>query len=68
MRKFFAWVFLLIGIFCLVAPQSLMGLRELKFLYKTSFAGEVILGMVLTCVSYYLFDFRVKVPEEGGKH
>lgn len=68
MRKLFAWIFLLPGIFCLVAPQSLMGLRELRFLHKTSFAGEVILGLVLTCIAYYLFDFQVKPPEEVKKH
>jgi len=35
------------GVVCLVAPQTPMRLTELKFLYKTAFAGEVILGMLL---------------------
>jgi hypothetical protein len=42
-----AWFLFVIGLFFLVAPQTPMRLTELKFLYKTAFAGEVILGMLL---------------------
>jgi len=65
-----AWSLFAIGLFCLVAPQTPMGLSELKFLYKTAFAGEVILDMLLMCIAYYLIRFQVSMPGEkdSDKH
>ena len=67
MRKIFGWIFLAAGIFCLVAPQSLMGLNELKFLYTTSFAGEAMVGMLFLCIAYYLIGFHVNISEKYKK-
>ena len=65
-----AWFLFVIGLFCLVAPQTPMRLTELKFLYKTAFAGEVILGMLLMRIAYYLIRFPVSLPDgkDGDKH
>jgi hypothetical protein len=44
-----------------------MGLTELKFLYKTAFAGEVIPGMLRTGIAYYLIRFRLACLARKGR-
>jgi hypothetical protein len=66
MKKIIGYMIMAVGVFCLVAPQTMMGLKELKFLYKTTFPGEVILGMLLLCIAYYLIGFAVVEPPEIG--
>jgi Na+/H+-dicarboxylate symporter len=42
------WILLLAGGWMIVSPQSLLGLDQLKWMYRYAFPGEVLLGAVLT--------------------
>ncbi len=51
---------LFLGAFMLVAPQANLGLKELKWLHKTSFPGEVLVGIVLVMLAMHLFKIELK--------
>ncbi len=58
MRKLTGWILFLAGSWLLVAPQSLTGLAQLKWMYKYTFPGEVLIGIVVVAIAYYLLDFK----------
>jgi hypothetical protein len=58
MRKFIGWIVLLAGSWMLVAPQALIGLKELKWMHAYSFSGDVLLGIVGVALAYYLLDLK----------
>ena len=47
----------------LVSPQALTGLGELKWMYKYAFSGEVLIGIPVIALGFYLIDF--KAPKLG---
>ena len=57
MRKFLAIVLFLAGAWMLISPQALTGLAQLKWMASYSFAGEVLVGIVILAAAYWLFDF-----------
>ena len=38
----------------IVSPQSLLGLDQLKWMYRYAFPGEVVLGALVMTLSLYL--------------
>jgi hypothetical protein len=48
----------------LVSPQALLGLPYLKWMYNYSFAGEVLLGIVVLCAAYYCLGFKAQLPHK----
>ncbi len=58
MRKVLGFLLFLLGSWMLVSPQSLIGLRELKWMYKYAFAGEILLGVAVVCIAYFLLDLK----------
>jgi hypothetical protein len=42
----------------LVSPQALIGLKNLQWMHKYSFSGEVLAGIVVLGVAYHLLDLR----------
>lgn len=68
MRKILGWIVFAIGSWMLISPQSLLGLKQLKWMYKYAFPGEVLLGVLVTCIAFYLLDIKVedKDVKTGG--
>jgi hypothetical protein len=65
MRRIVGIMLALVGSWMLVSPQALTGLAELKWMYKYAFSGEVLIGIVLIAIGFFLFDFiapKVKRP------
>lgn len=60
MRKILGWIVFAIGSWMLVSPQALLGLKQLKWMYNYAFPGEVLLGVLVTCLGFYLLDFKVQ--------
>jgi hypothetical protein len=58
MRKIVGFLLFLLASWMLISPQALIGLTELKWMYKYSFAGEILLGALVICIAYYLLDFK----------
>jgi hypothetical protein len=65
MRKFVGWIVFLVGSWMLVSPQALLGLRELKWMTKFAFPGEVLVGIVVISVAYYLL--KLQPSRNAGK-
>jgi hypothetical protein len=47
----------------LVSPQALLGLPQLKWMYKYAFPGEVLIGIAVIAAGLYLID--LKAPKVG---
>lgn len=62
MRKLFGWMVLLAGSWMLISPQAAMGLKQLQWMYNYAFSGEVLFGIVLIAIAYYLLDFKPPRP------
>ena len=63
LRKLAGILFLLLGIFALIAPQAILGLTELRWLSRFAFPGEALLGAVLVGLAYLLLG---RVPPPGA--
>jgi hypothetical protein len=63
MRKALGFLLFIVGSYMLVAPQSLLGLKELKWMAKQSFPGEILVGIVIVSLAYYLLDLK---PGKGA--
>ena len=48
------WTFMALGVWMIVSPQSLLGLDQLKWMYRFAFPGEVVLGALVMTVSFLL--------------
>ena len=58
MRTLLGWLAFLAGAWMLVSPQALMGLKELTWMHNYTFSGEVLLGIFVMAMAYYLLDFK----------
>ena len=58
MRKIIGWILLLAGSWMLISPQSLLGVKELKWMHNYAFPGEVIIGMVVLMAAYYCLQWK----------
>jgi hypothetical protein len=47
------WLLMAAGVWMLVSPQALLGLDQLKWIYKYAFRGEAIVGAVVMTISLY---------------
>jgi len=56
--KIIGWVSLVAGTWMLVSPQAHLGLNQLKWMHDYAFPGEVPLGMLILCVSFYFLGGR----------
>lgn len=68
MKKIIGYIFVAVGVWCLIVPQTLIGLKQLKFLYKYAFPGEVLLGILLFCVGYHLIEFNLDMEKYKGNN
>jgi hypothetical protein len=64
MRKLLGWILFLAGGWMLVSPQALMGLEQLRWIHRYVFQGEVLAGVLVLALSYFLLDFKLV---ENGK-
>ncbi|MBZ2172964.1 hypothetical protein [Nitratidesulfovibrio sp. SRB-5] len=48
----------------LLSPQSLTGLKYLKWMHDYAFPGEVLLGIAVLCAAYYCLAFPPKKAEK----
>jgi hypothetical protein len=63
MRRILGIILALAGSWMLVSPQALLGLGELKWMYKYAFPGEVLIGIAVISIGFYLIGF--KTPKAG---
>jgi hypothetical protein len=63
MRRILGIILALIGSWMLVSPQALTGLKELKWMYNYAFSGEILVGIVVVAVGFYLIGFSA--PKVG---
>ncbi len=63
MRRILGIILALAGSWMLVSPQALLGLKELKWMYRYAFPGEVLIGIVAISIGFYLIGF--KAPKVG---
>ena len=68
MRKLMGWILFFAGALMLVAPQTLTGLEELRWLHRYAFSGEVLVGIVVMAIAYYLLDLRPARKPEKASH
>jgi len=68
MRKVIGWILLAIGAWMLISPQSLLGVKELKWMYKYAFPGEVMIGMVVLMGAYYCLQWKPKAGSDKPSH
>jgi hypothetical protein len=59
MKRIAGFALLVLGAWALIAPQANLGLPELRWLARHTFPGEVIAGIVLFGLGYYLLG---KIP------
>jgi Na+/H+-dicarboxylate symporter len=55
--KLLGWILLALGAWMIISPQALLGLDQLKWMYKYAFPGEVILGALALTLSLRLLNF-----------
>jgi hypothetical protein len=47
-----------VGSWMLVSPQSLTGLKQLKWMYSYAFPGEVLVGIVILSLAYHFLALK----------
>jgi Na+/H+-dicarboxylate symporter len=65
-RKLAGWVLMTPAIWMLVSPQAVLGLSQLKWMYKYAFRGEVVIGVFVMSVALYLLGAQ-STPEGAGQ-
>jgi hypothetical protein len=55
--KILGYIVFLIGIWMMVSPQAVLGLKELKWMADYSFAGEAFLGALICSGAFLLIKF-----------
>jgi hypothetical protein len=53
-RKLAGWILMAPAIWMLVSPQAVLGLSQLKWMYRYAFRGEVVIGVFVMSVALYL--------------
>jgi Na+/H+-dicarboxylate symporter len=51
LSRLMGWVLMVLGAWMIVSPQALLGLDQLKWMYKYTFPGEVLLGAMMLTIS-----------------
>jgi hypothetical protein len=54
LSRLVGWILMAMGAWMIVSPQAVLGLDQLKWMYKYSFPGEVLLGALLMTGSLQL--------------
>ena len=63
-RKLLGWIIMIPALWMLVSPQALLGLNQLRWMYKFAFPAEAVLGtLLLSCSLYWLTPVRAEVEE-----
>jgi hypothetical protein len=68
MRRFVGWILFLVASWMLVSPQAVLGLRELKWMARYAFPGEILLSIPVLTLAYYLLNFRLNQKTERLRH
>ncbi len=66
--KILGGVLLIAGSWMLVSPESLLGLKQLKWMYHFAFPGEVLLGILILGMAYYFLDLKVDLDNAKKMH
>jgi Na+/H+-dicarboxylate symporter len=61
-----AWILMAAGAWMIVSPQAVLGLDQLKWMYKNAFPGEVLLGALLMTVSLQLLTPKGVADQFGA--
>jgi hypothetical protein len=67
-RKIAGWILFLIGAWMLISPQALLGVKELKWMHKYAFAGEVLIGMLVLMGAFYCLQWQPKKGSDKASH
>jgi hypothetical protein len=60
------WILMATGAWMIVSPQAVLGLDQLKWMYKNAFPGEVLLGALLMTVSLQLLTPKGVADQFGA--
>jgi len=66
-RKLLGWIIMLPALWMLVSPQAILGLNQLKWMYKFAFPAEAIFGTLLLSCSLYLVSPASMPAEEPSQ-
>jgi len=59
------WMLMALGVWMIVSPQSLLGLDQLKWMYRFAFPGEVALGALVMTGSLHFLIPRAPADEHN---
>lgn len=65
-KNVIGWVLFLVSIWMFTSPQSLMGLKQLKWMYNYAFPGEILVAILLMTFSIYLLDLGKDSTKREG--
>lgn len=60
--KVLGYLILLVGIWMMVSPQAILGLKELKWMANYAFPGEAFLGALVASAAFLLI--RPSAPDK----
>jgi hypothetical protein len=58
MDRFVGWIVFLAGFWMLLSPQALVGVAGLQWMAKYAFPGEVLMGIFVIGLAYYLLRLK----------
>jgi Na+/H+-dicarboxylate symporter len=64
-RKLAGWILMAPAIWMLVSPQAVLGLSQLKWMYRYAFRGEAVIGVFVMSVALYLLGAQ-STPKGAG--
>lgn len=65
MRKLAGCCLFAAGFWMLVSPQAAVGLKELQWLSRYAFPGEVLAGIAVLVLAYWLLDLNADFGGDG---
>jgi hypothetical protein len=62
------WILLVAGAWMVVAPQARLGLKQLQWMYRSAFGGEVLLGILVVCAALFLLSVSSGNGNSDSRH
>jgi len=67
-RRLLGWILLVAGAWMVVAPQARLGLKQLQWMYRSAFGGEVLLGILVVCAALFLLSVSSGNGNSDSRH
>lgn len=66
MKKIISYILIAIGSWMLISPQSLMGIKYLRWMHNFAFPGEILCGITILAAAYYFLDIPPKQKKKDA--